>query len=65
MKIEIINKLNSLNTKINYHNKKYHFEDNPEITDFEFDELCKEYDFLPQEPEDYYTKFSNIKNELG
>lgn len=31
----------------------------------DYDELCKEYDFLPQEPEDYYTKFSNIKNELG
>ena len=44
MNIKILNKLNSLKEKISYHNSKYHSQDNPEITDFEFDKLCKQYD---------------------
>jgi len=30
----------------------------------DYNKLCKKYDFLPQQPEDYYINFSNIKNEL-
>ena len=44
MNIEILNKLNLLNDKIKYHNFKYHSQDDPEITDFEYDKLCKQYD---------------------
>ena len=66
MKIEIINKLNSLNTKINYHNKKYHFEDNPEITDFEFDELCKEYDnLILAHPELHFMERKSIGSNIS
>lgn len=31
-----------LTEKINYHNKKYYIEDNPEISDYEYDQLQKE-----------------------
>jgi len=66
MKIEIINKLNSLNTEINYHNKKYHFEDNPEITDFEFDELCKEYDnLILAHPELHFMERKSIGSNIS
>ena len=44
MNIETFNNINSIKNEIEYHNKKYHLEDNPEITDFEFDQLCKKYD---------------------
>ena len=49
MDVETFNKINSIKNEIEYHNKKYHLEDNPEITDFEFDQLCKKYDKLIQE----------------
>ena len=42
MNIEILNTLEIKKKEIDYHNKKYHSDDNPEITDFEFDQLCKE-----------------------
>ncbi len=44
MNIEILNKLKLLKDKINYHNFRYHTKDDPEISDFQFDELCKQYD---------------------
>ena len=44
MNIEILKTLEIKKKEIDYHNKKYHSDDNPEITDFEFDQLCKEYD---------------------
>ena len=46
MNIKILNILEIKRKKIKYHNQKYHSEDNPEITDFEFDQLCKQYDDL-------------------
>ena len=49
MDVETFNKINSIKNEIEYHNKKYHLEDTPEITDFEFDQLCKKYDKLIQE----------------
>ena len=44
MNIKILNKLKLLKDKINYHNFRYHTKDDPEISDFQFDELCKQYD---------------------
>ena len=49
MNIETFNNIHSIKNEIEYHNKKYHLEDKPEITDFEFDQLCKKYDKLIQE----------------
>ncbi|BED93034.1 MAG: NAD-dependent DNA ligase LigA [Candidatus Paraimprobicoccus trichonymphae] len=38
-----------LKSKINYHNKKYHEKDNPEISDYEYDLLLKELENLEKE----------------
>ena len=46
MNLKIFNNINSIKNEIEYHNKKYHLEDSPEITDLEFDQLCKKYDKL-------------------
>ena len=46
MDTKIFNKLNQLKNKIDFHDNKYHSEDNPEISDFEYDKLCLEYDTL-------------------
>ena len=46
MDTKIFNKLNELKNKIDFHDDKYHSEDNPEISDFEYDKLCQEYDAL-------------------
>ncbi len=46
MDTKIFNKLNQLKNKIDFHDNKYHSEDNPEISDFEYDKLCREYDAL-------------------
>ena len=46
MDTKIFNKLNQLKNKIDFHDNKYHSEDNPEISDFEYDKLCQEYDAL-------------------
>ena len=49
MDTKIFNKLNELKNKIDFHDNKYHSEDNPEISDFEYDKLCREYDTLISE----------------
>ena len=49
MDTKIFNKLNQLKIKIDFHDNKYHSEDNPEISDFEYDKLCQEYDTLINE----------------
>ena len=49
MDTKIFNKLNQLKNKIDFHDNKYHSEDNPEISDFEYDKLCREYDTLISE----------------
>ena len=66
MNIKILNKLNLLKEKISYHNTKYHNEDNPEITDFEFDELCKQYDnIILSNPEFIFLERKSIGSEAS
>ena len=61
MNIEILNALETKRKKIEYHEKKYHAEDNPEISDFDFDQLCKEYDnIILANPEFYFLERSSI-----
>ena len=59
MDTKIFNKLNQLKNKIDFHDNKYHSEDNPEISDFEYDKLCREYDALINENPGF--KFLNAK----
>ena len=49
MDAKVINKLNQLKNEIDFHDNKYHSEDNPIISDFEYDNLCREYDTLINE----------------
>ena len=46
MNIDILNSITTLSKEIRYHDKKYHEQDNPEITDLDYDVLCKRYDHL-------------------
>ena len=46
MKTNIKFKIQQILNKIEYHDKKYHGEDNPEISDYEYDRLCSDYDNL-------------------
>ena len=46
MDTKVFNKLNQLKNEIDFHDNKYHSEDNPIISDFEYDNLCREYDTL-------------------
>ena len=66
MNIEILNKLNLLNDKIKYHNFKYHSQDDPEITDFEYDKLCKQYDdIIISKPEFSFLERKSIGGEIS
>ena len=66
MNIEILNKLNSLSDKIKYHNFKYHSQDDPEITDFEYDKLCKQYDdIILLNPEFSFLERKSIGGEIS
>ena len=66
MNIEILNKLNSLSDKIKYHNFKYHTQDNPEITDFEYDKLCKQYDdIILSKPEFSFLERKSVGGEIS
>ena len=57
MNIEILNTLEIKKKEIDYHNQKYHSDDNQEINDFEFDQLCKEYDdIITANPEFYFLR---------
>lgn len=47
--MQIQQRINELIQQINYHNHKYHVEDQPEISDFEFDALLRELEALEEQ----------------
>ena len=53
MSLTIINQIKNILSEIEYHDKKYHDEDDPEISDDEYDRLCKNYDQLIKENQNY------------
>ena len=53
---EAKNKIKELTEKINYHNKLYYTDDNPEIEDYEYDKLFRELENLERD-------FPNLKEE--
>ena len=63
MSLTIINQIKNILSEIEYHDKKYHDEDDPEISDDEYDRLCKNYDQLIKENQNYdfliFFQFSN------
>ena len=57
MNKDILNSITVLSKKIKYHDQKYHEQDNPEITDIDYDEICKKYDqLIQQHPEFNYLE---------
>ena len=66
METEIFTKLNLLKKKIDFHDHKYHFEDNPQITDFEYDKLCREYDqIIDQNPEFKFLERKTVGSQTS
>ncbi len=62
--MNIESKINELIDKINYHNEKYYNEDNPEISDIEYDNLVKELIKLEEEhPE--FKRIDSPTNRVG
>jgi DNA ligase (NAD+) len=51
-------KISQLRNTIEYHNRKYHVEDDPKISDQEFDQLYKELQWLEKEHPEYYSEHS-------
>ena len=61
MNIDILNTINNLSKEIKYHDKKYHEEDNPEISDYDYDKICKKYDELIRiNPEFIYLERNSV-----
>lgn len=52
---DIERKISELREKLNYHSHKYHVEDNPEISDFEYDALYRQLEDLEKERPDLVT----------
>ena len=71
----VLEKIKNLKEKIDYHNKKYYEDDDPEIEDWEYDSLKREYEFLcsayPELLNEIYRiggkaseKFSHVKHDV-
>ncbi|HHV98765.1 MAG TPA: NAD-dependent DNA ligase LigA [Clostridiaceae bacterium] len=58
-------RINELREIINYHNHKYYVEDNPEISDFEYDALYRELEKLESERPDLITPDSPTQRVGG
>ena len=54
-KSEAKKRIEKLRKEINHHNYKYYVENNPEISDYEFDQLLKELERLESEFPDLAT----------
>lgn len=57
-KNEIKKRIEKLNKKIRYHEKKYYVDNNPEITDYEFDQLMSELITLEKAHPDLVSPYS-------
>ena len=55
-KQEIQKRLESLREQIRYHSRKYYTEDDPEISDFAYDQLYRQLETLEQEYPDLVTE---------
>lgn len=58
---DIINKLQNLKCKIEYHDKKYYEDDDPEIEDWEYDKLKREFEDL----RNMFPNLLSIDDEIG
>ncbi len=58
-------RINELTDLINYHNKKYYIEDNPEIEDYEYDALMQELKSLEKQFPELITPYSPTQRVGG
>ncbi|SHH26568.1 DNA ligase (NAD+) [Tepidibacter thalassicus DSM 15285] len=65
MKMDIKKKIDELTEIINYHNHKYYVEDDPEISDYEYDMLMKELIELEEKYPDYKKEDSPTQRVGG
>jgi len=65
MSSSIAEKLNQLREIIRYHERKYYVEDNPEIADYEFDQLMKQLEALEREHPELITPDSPAQRVGG
>jgi len=61
----IISQINSLKEKIQYHNELYYNQDNPKISDYEYDQLLLELKKLEEDNPDYINENSPTQNVGG
>lgn len=61
----IKNKIEELTNLLEYHSKKYYIDDNPEITDFEYDKLMRELETLEAQYPQYAFASSPTKRVGG
>lgn len=64
-KTEAKNKIDELRKTLEYHNKKYYDDDNPEISDFEYDMLNNELKNLEKQFPDLIDENSNTQKVGG
>ena len=64
-KKEIKKRIEQLNEKIRYHEKKYYVDNNPEITDYEFDQLMSELIKLEEENPEFVSPYSSSQRVGG
>ncbi|MBD3183045.1 NAD-dependent DNA ligase LigA [Candidatus Poribacteria bacterium] len=65
MKDNVRKRIDELRKQINYHSRKYYIEDNPEISDYEFDQLMKELEELEDRHPDLITPNSPTQRVGG
>lgn len=58
-------RIEELTNLLNYHNRKYYVEDNPEISDFEYDALLRELENLEKENPQFASELSPTKRVGG
>ncbi len=62
---DIIGKIDELRSFLNYHNHKYHVEDNPEISDAQYDKMYRELEKLEEQRPDLITADSPTQRVGG
>ncbi len=62
---EIQDKIKELTDKLNYHSKKYYVEDDPEISDIEYDKMLRELENLEAEYPEFSSPVSPTKRVGG
>lgn len=62
---DVKERIRELTDLLNYHNHKYYVEDNPEISDMEYDRLLRELENLENEYPEYQSELSPTKRVGG